>query len=85
MSRRPISAAGFTRSLAPALRPAQGNSAPEAAASAEEILHRIYALPEADQLRTVEFLRGHSSPGLRACAEPLEDALAQCRLIGGTQ
>ncbi len=45
--------------------------------SPEEILRRIYALPQVAQLHTVEFLRAHSHPDLRACAEPLEIALAR--------
>ncbi|MFC3571401.1 hypothetical protein [Paracoccus simplex] len=55
----------------------------EADISAEEILRRIYALPVAWQLRTVEFLRTHANPELRACAKPLEDALILRRLMGG--
>lgn len=66
--------------IAHALRPAQGDRPAEAVPSAEEILRRIYALPAAEQHRTVEFLRGHPHAALRACAKPLEDALARRQL-----
>lgn len=56
----------------------------EADASAAEILRRIYALPQAAQLRMVEILRTHADPELRACAKPLADALILRRLMGGS-
>ena len=61
------------------------NDQTEAEAEAEEILRRVYTLTAPYQRRVVEWLRGHSDPGMRDLATPLEEVLTLRRLIGGEQ
>ncbi|MDQ7775884.1 hypothetical protein [Paracoccus aminovorans] len=67
----------------PADLPLPANDQTEAVIIADDILRRVYAMPAPQQRRVVEWLRGHSDPGLRDLAAPLAEVLILRRLIGG--